>query len=120
MKDKDVRRCACCKRVFVPDPRTRDRQRFCSDAKCRKASKTESQKRWLEKEENKDYWRGREHVERVRTWRKKNPRYWKRAGEQRDDALQDDCLLRDPLILGLIATVARSTLQEDIVAGISF
>jgi hypothetical protein len=70
--------CLFCKQSFVPDPRRRQQQRFCSTIACQKASKAFSQQRWLAKPENWDYWRGAENVMRVRAWREANPRYWKR------------------------------------------
>lgn len=39
------------------------------------ASKKASQQRWLGKPENQDYFRGDEHVNRVRAWRAKRPKY---------------------------------------------
>ena len=33
------RKCRCCNHLFVPDPRTADRQRYCSAPACRHASK---------------------------------------------------------------------------------
>ena len=44
------------------DPRNRGRQNFCRKPDCRKASKADSQKRWLDKPGNRDYFRGSEHV----------------------------------------------------------
>ena len=44
---------------------------------CRKASKTASQKRWLQKPENQDYFCGPENVKRVQLWREDNPGYWR-------------------------------------------
>jgi hypothetical protein len=55
-----------------------------------------------------------EEVKRVQAWRKAHPGYWKKNSQR--VALQDDCLPRDPLLLGLISTLANSTLQEDIAA----
>src|ERR1043166_8718636 len=46
---KSKRRCPNCKKWFIPDPRTRDRQQFCSEPACKKASKVARQKRWLAK-----------------------------------------------------------------------
>lgn len=60
-----------------PDPRSRRWQEFCSNEECRKASKAARQARWVAK--NRDYWRGKEHVERVRAWRARNPGYSKRG-----------------------------------------
>jgi hypothetical protein len=54
-------------------------QQYCSKEACRRASKAASQRRWLEKPENKAYFRGPDHVERVRNWRTEHERYWHRA-----------------------------------------
>jgi len=50
-------------------------QRFCAAPKCRAASKQASQQRWLRKPENQDYFRGKQHVNRVQAWREKHPEY---------------------------------------------
>jgi hypothetical protein len=77
MKPQRRRRCASCKQLFTADPRSR-RQKFCSNEVCRKMSKSKSQERWRSKVENKPYWSGPENKHRVREWRKRNPKYWKR------------------------------------------
>ena len=87
MKRIEKEKCRHCRRLFVPDPRNRDRQKYCSSPPCRKASKSASQKKWLRKPGNRDYFKGPENVERVREWRKKNPGYWKRSKPK--IALQD-------------------------------
>jgi hypothetical protein len=134
------RKCRCCNRFFIPDPRTEDRQRYCSKPACRQASKAASQQRWLRKDGNGDYFRGVDEVRRVQLWRQRNPGYWKRKspssqGIQPVDiqstkpdqsscnaprglpsALQDHCLAQDPAFVGLISMVTGSTLQEDIAA----
>ncbi len=71
------RRCPHCHTLFSPDPRTRHRQRYCFREACRKASKASSQKRWIAKSGNRDYWRGPRQIERVRAWRRAHPGYWK-------------------------------------------
>lgn len=69
------RRCLHCRHLFHRHPRTRIQQRFCSAPACRAASKKASQQCWLRKPENRDYFRGDEHVNRVRAWRAKQPEY---------------------------------------------
>ena len=135
-RSQQHRRCHHCRQLFLPDPRSRNRQNFCMDAPCRKSSKLRSQQRWKSKPENQNYWRGPEEVKRVRVWRKANPQYWKRVRRRRgtlqDDcgaeepvgqrarrgstttALQDDWIPDDPLLVGIVATLAGSALQEDI------
>jgi len=133
-------KCRCCKQLFLPDPRTKGRQRFCSSAACQRASKAASQRKWLSKEGNGDYFRGPGQVERVRQWRRDHPGYWrpeKRSQKRaqvvdnqlpnpvhssgnvpRDVArtLQDECLTQTPAFVGLISMVTGSTLQEEIAA----
>ena len=132
------RKCRCCSKFFVPDPRTADRQRYCSKPGCRQASKAASQRHWFSKNGNGDYFRGAEEVRRVQAWRRSNPGYWRRKkpSSQRIQVidnqaanidqsscnvprelprtLQDDCLTQDPAFVGLISMVTGSTLQEDI------
>jgi hypothetical protein len=131
------RRCLCCKELFLPDPRSRYHQRFCSKADCQKASKALSQARWRVKDGNQDYWRGEEEVERVRAWRQAHRGYWKKEASQAESTLQEDCsaqpiaaeplnlqlvaaplqedsFTQHPLMVGLISMLTTSTLQEDI------
>jgi hypothetical protein len=68
------------------------RQRFCSKPACRHASKVDSQRRWLEKPENVDSFKGSVHVERVQQWRREHPGYWRRQPPEvvtDPDALQE-------------------------------
>ncbi len=135
MKRIKKRMCRHCRRLFVPDPRNQNRQNYCSKPSCRKAGKAASQKRWLNKSENKDYFKGPENVERVREWRKQNPYYWKRSrsktalqdplivqqtektennDQKNATALQDLLLAQPPVIIGLISNFIGSPLQDDI------
>jgi hypothetical protein len=130
-------KCCHCHQLFVPDARNRSRQRYCTKPDCRKASKTDSQKRWCQKPENIDYFRGPENVARVQQWRKANPGYWRRKPKTSGDALQDplnrqpvektvnnpdfakhalqDLLTRQPSVLiGIIAQLTGYALQDDI------
>lgn len=134
------RKCRCCSRMFVPDPRTTDRQHHCSEPVCRKASKAAAQRRWLSKDGNGDHFRGPKEVERVRLWRQKTPGYWRKKNPASQNiqpvenqapnpdqsscnvprslagTLQDDCLTQDPVVIGLISMFTGSTLQDDIAA----
>ena len=86
------RTCKHCKTFFDPDPRNVGRQHYCAKPLCRQASKAASQRRWLRKPENQDYFRGPAHVERVRQWRQHQPGYGRRKASQASDApevLQD-------------------------------
>ena len=133
----EKKKCCNCKRLFRPDPRNAKRQKYCSQSDCRKASKASSQKRWLQKPENRDYFRGAENVQRVQQWRKAHPGYWRRKPKTNANALQDpliqqrienkqnpaglasdalqDSLITQPYVLiGLIAQLTGYVLQDDI------
>ena len=134
------RKCRCCKSFFTPDVHNPSRQSFCLALDCRHASKAASQRRWLSKPGNRNYFRDADNVERVRLWRKAHPGYWKRsksvskpnqpvasqalnpgtiscnAPEREIVALQDFVLTEDPVFVGLLSMVLGSTLQEDIAA----
>ena len=136
------RKCRSCGELFGPDVRNRQRQRYCAKAECRRESKRASQAAWLARPENRDYFRGPGHVERVRRWRAEHPGYWRRKGTGRREPLQDDSTLQliaaqgdaaplqealpplalqdlwgaaVPVVVGLIAGFTGLTLQEDIV-----
>ena len=138
-------RCKClhCKMLFVPDYRNRGRQKYCSTPECQEASKQASQRQWLGQPDNRDYFRGPENVQRVRDWRQAHPGYWKRqsrkahgtlqetcskqvpenealaskpAPQVSRPALQDLCAVQTPLLVGLIAQLTDTVLQEDIVS----
>ncbi len=132
------KKCCNCKELFIPDPRNAKRQKYCHKPECRKASKAASQKRWLQKPENRDYFSGPGNVKRVQLWREANPGYWRGKGKNNKDALQDplnpqptennsdnakftqdalqDFLIgQPPVLLGLIANFTGTALQDDIV-----
>ena len=91
MTQRRQRKCLNCGELFRADPRNLRHQRYCSAHPCRKASKASkaaSQARWLSKPQNRNYFRGPEHGERVRAWRAANPGY----GRGRRRALQDHSL----------------------------
>ncbi len=130
-------KCRNCKCLFVPDHRNRSRQKYCDKPECRRASKRASQEKWLQKPENKNYFKGPVNVQRVQEWRKRNPGYWKRKRTKKEFALQDplntqhadnntnkghftgaalqDLLKAQPaVIIGLISNFIGSALQDDI------
>jgi len=137
------RKCLCCNTLFLPDPRQKKRQRFCSTPTCRKASKATSQKKWSSKPDNKDYFSGREHVRRVQAWRALHPGYWRINRQSLIDVpLQDPslpqvtdnanksaklvrCALQDlktrqvPVLVGIIAHLTGETLQDQIAITVS-
>ena len=81
-------KCLCCKQPFLPSPRNRATQRFCSLPDCRKASKARSNRKWRDK--NPGYDRGPENVERVRQWRAAHPGYSRGKKRKKPaSALQD-------------------------------
>jgi len=137
MKPYRKRKCRNCGGLFCPDPRNLRHQHYCSKPVCRKASKAASQRRWLRKPQNRDYFRGAENVQRVRAWRAAHPGYWRHSGSQGGIALQEDSLaqpientgkspslaalaLQDLLgaqpfvLIGLIANLTGTALQDDI------
>jgi hypothetical protein len=81
-------KCLHCREFFVPCSNNRRTQRYCSKAQCRKASKAAAQAKWLNKPQNRCYFRGPENVERVRRWREHHPGYWRKKRASAD-ALQD-------------------------------
>jgi hypothetical protein len=82
-------KCLHCREFFVPCPNNRRTQRYCSKAPCRKASKIAAQAKWLNKPQNRCYFRGPENVERVRRWREHHPGYGRKKRPPPADALQD-------------------------------
>jgi hypothetical protein len=75
VKKNKRRRCLGCQKLYYPHPRTRSLQKYCPEPECRAASKKASQRRWLQKPENRDYFRGPQHVSRVQAWREEHPDY---------------------------------------------
>lgn len=132
------RKCLCCKKIFHPDPRQKKRQRYCAHPTCRKASKAASQKKWLGKPENKDYFSSSENVQRVQAWRVWHPGYWRinkqpltgtplqdpslvqvtdnpnKSSKLARHALHDLKTLQVPVLVGIIAHLTGETLQDQI------
>ncbi len=113
MNDQSPCICLHCKEIFSPNPYM-PHARYCSQSACRKASKKASQAQWLNKPENRDYFCGKDHVNRVRAWRKDHPGYWRRKKGRRGGgplqdtgALQD--LVRSPSIAVLVGFLAGQT-----------
>jgi hypothetical protein len=105
------RKCKCCHKLFRPDPRNRRHQSYCSAPACRAASKAASQARWLAKPENQDYFRGPVNVARVQAWRSRHPGYW-RKGRPAAPALQDVSLAQPIGSADKTGDIARAPLQE--------
>ena len=104
MKPVEQPVCPHCHKQFTPDYRNRERQKFCSDPACKKASKAESQRRWFSR--NPDYFKGVDNVQRVQEWRKTHPNP-PRVGA-RKSALQDSCPAK-PLEPGGIPSIPEET-----------
>lgn len=128
-------KCRHCKQMCYADPGNGWHQRYCSEAACRKASKMESQRRWLAKPGNGDHYCGSANVERVREWRRQYPGYWKRKRRACGDALQDFVVAQSagvegdkssfalqelaaaqvPLRVGLVSVLTGDALQDVVV-----
>ncbi len=127
-------KCLHCQQLFRADVRNRRHQRYCSQMDCRRASKAASQRRWLHKPENRDYFKGPANVQRVQAWRAAHPGYSRQAhsvdsalqdhlstqviennkqsGTLAQDALQDLFSAQPLVFIGLIAHLTHSSLQE--------
>lgn len=133
MPNKRTIKCLCCGQLFIADVRNRGRQKYCGKPTCRTAGKAARQRRWLAKPENRNYFRDADHAARVREWQHAHPGYWRNTSRYRRRTLQDahpvqvielpadnvlalqDALrLQGPVLIGLIAHLSDSTLQEDI------
>lgn len=130
-------KCRHCLELFKLDCRNAAKQQYCSKPECRRASKIASQRKWLAKPENKNYFQGPDNIQRVQEWRKRNPGYWRKSRpgstplqddsisktmEQQGDtenftahALQDLLSAYQPVLLGFLAHFTGFTLQDDIV-----
>lgn len=131
------RNCKHCHQFFRPDRRNVKTQAYCSQPECRQASKAASQKKWLSKPENQDYFRCPDNTRRVQEWRRCNRGYWKNqqpreeplqdhsspettkkqrvTDELSNNALQDLLSAQQTVFLGLLAQLSGSALQDDIV-----
>ena len=143
MAQSGQRKCLCCGEFFTPDPRNRDRQRYCTEASCRRSSKAASQDTWLSQPKNATYFSDPVHVARVQAWRAAHPGYSRTKALKNlplqdslftqpvdlieetpvrtetpeppvSSALQDLLTTPQPLLAGLIAHLFEATLQDDI------
>ena len=130
------RKCRCCSEFFFPDPRNLDRQHYCGKSACRHASKLASQRRWLRKPANRDYFRDRRTsdesssgarpiraIGRRHPYGNANPCYHKltRFSHLVTHRPGLRCVTRfrlaeNPAFVGLFTMITGSTLQEDIAA----
>lgn len=125
--------CSECQKPFVASKYSGGRQLVCGAAACRKAAKKARQAAWTAR--NPEYFRGPEHVERVREWRRANPgwrdnqrgRASARCGESSAKAescnrssppasrLQDSVPeVQSALIVGLVTVLCGSVLQDEV------
>jgi hypothetical protein len=139
MRGPAKRKCLCCQEFYRADHRNLRHQRYCSKAACRKESKAQSQRRWQQRPENQDYFRGPENCQRVKGWRKRHPGYWRKKNsslqvplqevyqeqvtpneeviaQKTSDGLQEVFLMQPAVVVGLISMMTGHALQEDIVA----
>lgn len=128
------RKCIHCNELFVPDYRNVRHQRYCSKDDCVKASKAASQNKWLSSSKGDGYFNDPYHIQRVREWRMRNPRKSKQKSQKRPyvlqdvltsqsavnqrlnpkSALQELCTMQPLLLIGLIANLTGTVLQDDI------
>lgn len=139
MKPPAKPKCLHCKAFYVPDRRNLRHQRYCAEPGCQRESKRQSQRRWLAKSGNENYFRGPENSRRVGEWRAAHPGYSRKKTTRPAKPLQDVCIPQAPqpqavmeaesshalqdvftmqaaLVVGLISTMTGSVLQEDISA----
>jgi len=108
MARKVQSKCLCCGDIFTVDVRNRGRQKYCPRRACRAAGKAARQRRWLSKPQNRNYFREPDNAARVREWQRAHPGYWRNATRYKRRTLQG------PVLIGLIAHLSDSTLQDDI------
>jgi hypothetical protein len=106
------RKCLNCNELFLPDYRSGQRQCYCLKPDCRKARTRESQRVWLAKPENQNYFRDEKNAERVRNWQKEHPGYWKNTARYRRRTLQDGCSEQPPAAQAVVETTPSRTLQD--------
>ena len=134
MTSKRTPKCLCCGDLFKADVRNCRRQKYCPKRACRAAGKAARQRRWLAKPANQNYFREADNAARARAWQHAHPGYWRNTAryksctlqdalaaqaiepitESASLALQDALRLQGPILIGLIAHLSDSTLQDDI------
>jgi hypothetical protein len=139
MSSPTTPKCLHCNEEYHRDPRNGGRQRYCAKPHCQRASKAASQRQWLGRPENRDYFRGPENCERVRLWRFANPgcrrgkRSVPKSGLQEplipqpvaneevmkptaSSGLQEILFTQPAMFVGLISILTGYGLQDDLVA----
>ena len=84
-----TRRCAHCRRHFLPDPRVKT-QRFCSNKVCQRARKAQWQRAKLATDP--DYQANQRDCHQ--RWRHQHPQYWRQYRQQRADYRERNRLLQ--------------------------
>lgn len=107
------RKCLCCKGLFDPDPCNVNRQRYCSNADCRLASKASSQAAWLAKPQNIDYFCGPVHVNRVKAWRLAHPGYSRTKPTKGPNIPAAAPALQDTLIAQVIDSIEETPIRSE-------
>lgn len=139
MSSTTIFKCLNCNEKQPCEPRKRGHQHYCSKPDCRRASKAASQRQWLSRPENQDYFRGADNCERVRKWRLAHPGYRRDKLSASDsvlqeisnpqaienglvaplgvsNALQDLCITQPAIFVGLISVLTGHVLQDDLLA----
>jgi len=73
--------CAYCGRSFLPSPRQKDRQEYCSQKECQRARK----RRWTRQKLARDEAYRENQAEAARCWRRRNPGYWREYRNRNPD-----------------------------------
>ena len=136
-KRRRTRKCECCGQLYMPDNRHFRDQKYCPKPVCRHASKLASHRRWYRSEKAADHRDLEENKRRMREWRANHPKYWRRTGKDPAGALQETTLsepidsqevapslnrsalqdmnfLQPALVVGLVAHLSGSALQDTI------
>ncbi len=131
------RKCKHCGELYLPDSRHYHDQKYCPAPACRRASRQASHRRWYRSAKGAAHRDSEENKRRVREWRAAHPGYWRRTvardkqplqdaiksqpkGHQEDaaglnrHALQDMNFLQPALVVGLMAHLTGSALQDTI------
>jgi hypothetical protein len=112
MKAAGRRKCLHCGEFYQPDRRNRRHQRYCAKPDCRKRSKAESQRRWLQRPENQSYFRGPENCQRVKAWRQRHPGCRRKKKAQAPAGLQEVFPTQAPEAQGVSSCPGHDGLQD--------
>ncbi|HWZ95329.1 MAG TPA: hypothetical protein VNW30_09060 [Opitutaceae bacterium] len=73
-----TRLCAHCGQSFDVNPRLGNRHRYCSKTECARVSHCVAQKKFWKNGDYRSHYTSKDNVNDVRSWRQRNPEYWKR------------------------------------------